>query len=277
MLHTLREVGTSGGEDVWKLEEPEMNTALVVDDERFFLTILSDFVTQRLGMRPLMAQDGTTALSLLEKEQVDLVLLDIIMPGMDGLEILRRLKYQRPSVPVIMLTASGNIDHAIIALREGADDFFRKPVDLDELTLCVSRVLGKARLANRPALPPPDPGKDRRRSARVRLQEDFPATLQLKDVKLLDISLSGALVEHTEPVNPGEIYRLCFPVEGQEVQVLARAIRAFASHRVTGATGERRIVYRTGMEFVGVERGAAELMSAYIDRLLKQGDDDSTP
>jgi DNA-binding response OmpR family regulator len=252
-----------------------MNTALVVDDERFFLTILSDFVTQRLGMRPLMAQDGTTALSLLEKEPVDLVLLDIIMPGMDGLEILRRLKYQRPSVPVIMLTASGNIDHAIIALREGADDFFRKPVDLDELTLCVSRVLGKARLADQPALPPPDPGKDRRRSARVRLQEDFPATLQLKDVKLLDISLSGALVEHTEPVNPGEIYRLCFPVEDQEVQVLARAIRAFASHRVTGATGERRIVYRTGMEFVGVERGAAELMSAYIDRLLKQEAGDS--
>jgi hypothetical protein len=56
---------------------------------------------------------------------------------------------------------------------------------------------------------------------------------------------------------------------------LARAIRAFASHRVTGATGERRIVYRTGMEFVGVERGAAELMSAYIDRLLKQEAGDS--
>jgi DNA-binding response OmpR family regulator len=109
-----------------------MDTALVVDDERFFLTILSDFVTQRLGMRPLMAQDGTTALSLLEKEQVDLVLLDIIMPGMDGLEILRRLKYQRPSVPVIMLTASGNIDHAIIALREGDPADHEQQVLADE-------------------------------------------------------------------------------------------------------------------------------------------------
>jgi len=254
-----------------------METALVVDDERFFLTILADFVTQRLRMRPVTAQDGTAALSLLEKERVDLVLLDIIMPGMDGLEILRRMKYQRPSIPIIMLTASGNIDHAIVALREGADDFFRKPVDLDELTLCVSRVLSKVRLANRPAASPPDPGRERRRDARVRIREDFPATLQLKDVKLLDISLSGALVEHMEPVNPGEIYRLCFPVEGQEVQVLARAIRAFASHRVTNATGERRMVYRTGMEFVGVEKGAAELMSAYIDRLLKQGAGDSTP
>jgi len=254
-----------------------METALVVDDERFFLTILADFVSQRLGMRPVTAQDGTAALSLLDKERVDLVLLDIIMPGMDGLEILRRMKDKRPAVPIVMLTASGNIDHAIIALREGADDFFRKPVDLDELTLCVSRVLGKVRLANRPAPPPPDPGRERRRAARVRIQEDFPATLQLKDVKLLDISLTGALVEHTEPVNPGEIYRLCFPLEGQEVQVLARAIRAFASHRATKAGGERRMVYRTGMEFVGVEKGAAELMSAYIDRLLKQGAGDSTP
>ena len=254
-----------------------METALVVDDERFFLTILSDFVTQRLGMRPLMAQDGTTALSLLGKERVDLVILDIIMPGMDGLETLRRLRYQRPSVPVIMLTGSGDIDHAIIALREGADDFFRKPVDLDELTLCVSRVLGKARLASRPPSPPPDLGKERRRAARVRMRQDCPATLMLKDVKLLDISLSGALVEHSEPVNPGEIYRLCFPVEDQEVQVLARAIRAFASHRVTGAGGERRMVYRTGMEFVGVEKGAAELISAYIDRLLKQGVGELTP
>lgn len=270
-------MGRFRGGNVWALEDPGMHTALVVDDERFFLTILSDFVSQRLGMRPVTAQDGTTALSLLEKERVDLVFLDIVMPGMDGLEVLRRMKDKRPAVPIVMLTASGNIDHAIVALREGADDFFRKPVDLDELTLCVSRVLGKARLANRPAAPPPVPGRERRRAARVRMQEDFPATLQLKDVKLLDISLSGALVEHMEPVNPGEIYRLCFPVDGQEVQVLARAIRAFASHRTTKSGGERRIVYQTGMEFVGVEKGAAELISAYIDRLLKRGAGDSTP
>ena len=248
-----------------------METALVVDDERFFLTILGDFVSQRLGMRPLLARDGTTALSLLQKEQVDLVLLDIIMPGMDGLEVLRRIKGTRSTLPVIMVTASSAIDNAIIALREGADDFFRKPVDLDELSLCAARVLGKARVARRPPPPPPEPGSERRRAPRVRMEDGSPAQLQLKEVYLLDISLSGALVEHCEAVSPGEIYRLTFPMDGKEVQVLARAIREFASHRATIEGGERRIVYRTGMEFVGLEKGASELISAYVERLRNQG------
>jgi DNA-binding response OmpR family regulator len=253
-----------------------METVLVVDDERFFLTILADFVSQRLGMRSLLAKDGTTALALLQKEQVDLVLLDIIMPGMDGLEVLRRIKGSRPSLPVIILTASAAIDNAIIALREGADDFFRKPVDLDELALCVARVLGKARVVKRPPPPPPAPGSERRRAPRVRMEGGSPAQLQLKEVYLLDISLSGALVEHSEQVNPGEIYRLAFPVEGKEVQVLARAIREFASHRITVEGGERWIVYRTGMEFVGLEKGASELISGYVERLLKQGSIEGT-
>jgi len=245
-----------------------METALIVDDERFFRTTLGDFISQRMGMRPLLAKDGPVALALLEKERVDLVLLDIIMPEMDGLEVLRRIKDRRPELPVVMVTASTSLDHAIGALREGADDFFRKPVDLDELALCVTRVLGKARVAARP-IPPIDPGKERRRAPRVRMKGQTPAQLQLKNVTLLDLSLSGALVEHVEPVSPGEIYRLSFPVEGKQIQVLARAVRAFASHRVTIAGGERQLVYRTGMEFVGIEKGAADLISAYLDRLPK--------
>ena len=247
-----------------------METDLVVYDERFFRTTLGDFISQRMGMRPLLAQDGTVALAFLEKERVDLVLLDIIMPGMDGVEVLRKIKDRRPNLPVVMVTASASVDHAIAALREGADDFFRKPVDLDELALCVARVLGKARVAARP-IPPPDPGKERRRGPRARTKGETPAQLQLKNVTLLDLSLSGALVEHSESVSPGEIYRLSFLVEGKQVQVLARAIRAFARHRVTIAGGRRQIVYQTGMEFVGVEKGAAELISAYVDHLLTQG------
>ena len=247
-----------------------METALIVDDEHFFLMILADLVRQRLGMRPVLAEDGPKALSLLQKEPVDLVLLDIVMPGMDGLEVLRRIKGTQPTLPVIMVTASSALDNAIIALREGADDFFRKPVDLDELVLCVARVLGRARVIKHPP-PPPGPADERRRAPRVRMEDRSPAQLQLKEVYLLDISLSGALVEHNEPVSPGEIYRLVFPVDGQEVQVLARAVREFASHRVTVEGGERRIVYRTGMEFVGLEKGASELISVYVERLLKQG------
>ncbi len=76
-------------------------------------------------------------------------------------------------------------------------------------------------------------------------------------------------------VNPGEIYRLSFPVEGKQVQILARAVRVFASHWVTVEGGERQIVYRTGTEFVGVEKGTADLISIYLDRMPKEGDSGS--
>jgi DNA-binding response OmpR family regulator len=247
-----------------------METALVIDDERFFLTILGDFITQNLQMRPLLVQDGSAGLALLETEHVDLVLLDIMMPVPDGLEVLRRIKDKRPALPVIMVTASSSIDHVITALREGADDFVRKPVDLDELALCVNRAMSKVRVSKLPPPPPPDAGSERRRAKRVRLRERAEAQLQLRDVTLVDLSVSGALVEHTEPVRPGEIYRLSLAMQSQKVQILARAMRVFASHRVTTAAGERQVVYRTGMEFVGVKKETADLISAHIDSLLKQ-------
>jgi DNA-binding response OmpR family regulator len=245
-----------------------MATALVVDDERFFLTVLGDFITQHLNMRPLLVQDGETALTLLETEQVDLVFLDIIMPVMDGIEVLRRIKDRHPNLPVIMVTATSSIEHVIGALREGADDFVRKPVDLDELDLSVNRVLSKVRVANLPPPPVRDTVNERRRAIRVRMREQAMAQLQLRDVTLIDLSLSGALIEHTEPVRPGEIYRLSFAVGDKQVQLLARAIRVFASHRVTVAGGERQVVYRTGMEFVGLKKDVADLISAHVDHLM---------
>ena len=245
------------------------DTALVVDDERFFLTILGDFLTQHLRMRPVLVQDGAAALTLLETEKIDLVLLDILMPGMDGLEVLRKIKDRTPSIPVIMVTASSAIDHAITALREGADDFVRKPVDLDELELCINRVLNKVRVANLPPPPPRDSASERRRAPRIPLRERSPAQLQLRDVNLIDLSLSGALVEHVEPIRPGEIYRLSLTAEEQSVQILARAMRVYASHRVTLAGGERQVVYRTGMEFVGMKKDVADIIANHIEKLAQ--------
>jgi DNA-binding response OmpR family regulator len=245
-------------------------TALVVDDERFFLTILGDFITQHLGMRPVLVQDGTTALGLLDTEKIDLVLLDILMPGMDGLEVLRRIKDQRPALPVIMVTATSTIEHVITALREGADDFVRKPVDLDELALCVHRALNKGRVAKLPPPPPRDAANERRRAPRVRLRTRIPAQLQLRDVNLIDLSQSGALVEHIEPIRPGEIYRLALTLDGHSVQVLARAMRAFASYRITAAGGERQVVYGTALDFVGLKKEAASLIAKHVEILLQQ-------
>lgn len=244
-----------------------METALVVDDDRFFLAVLGDFVSHDLKMRPVLVEDGAAALDIIESERVDLVLLDIIMPGMDGLQILGKIKDRHASLPVIMVTSSSSIDHVITALRYGADDFVRKPVNLEELQLGVSRVMNKVRVANLPPPPPRDKASERRRSERIRLPGRSSAQLQLLDVILIDLSLSGALIEHTQPVRPGEVYRFAFAVNGHQVHVLARATRVFASHRVAVTGGERQVVYRSGIEFVGVEKSVADVISTYVDRL----------
>jgi hypothetical protein len=109
-----------------------------------------------------------------------------------------------------------------------------------------------------------------RRGARVRLQDRVSVQLHLWDAHLMDISLSGAFVEHTARIRPGEVYRVAFRVEGRPVQLLARAMRSFVSQLVPRGAGEGQIVYRTGMEFVGGENGIAALVSAYIARRRQQ-------
>jgi hypothetical protein len=96
-------------------------------------------------------------------------------------------------------------------------------------------------------------------------------TLQLRETRLIDLSVSGALIEHSIPVRIGNLYRISIPVEGHQVQVSARAIRAYASHFITGEDGEKHVVYRTGMVFVKLERDAARRLAAYVDRLLAEG------
>jgi DNA-binding response OmpR family regulator len=252
-----------------------METVLVVDDERFFLTILGDFVRDVLGMRALRAQDGETALALLERERVDLVLLDILMPEMDGLEVLRRIKERRPGLPVIMLTASGAFDNVIFALRGTADDFFHKPVNLDDLARSMTRLLRRGRAAGPAPLPTPS-GGGRRRTPRVRLEEGASARLLLQEVYLLDISTAGALLEHTGELSAGGVYRLGLLIGGTELQVLARAVRAMATHDVTPAGGERRTRYRTGVEFVGLAKADAEAIARYVRSFAAQRSEEAT-
>ena len=247
--------------------------------------ILGDYLTQHLHMRTILVPDGATALSVLKTEPIDIVLLDILMPEMDGLTVLRKIRELSASLPVVMVSVSSAVDHVITALREGANDFVRKPVDLDELANCIQRALGSKQEGV--ALPAPEPtpepiieareadlksDAERRNAPRVLLRQNTRALLQLRDVTLVDLSHTGVLVEHLEPVRPGEIYRLAITLEKEMLQVLARAIRVFASHRVTLTGGERQVVYRTGMEFVGLKKDAARLIAKHVETLLESGE-----
>ncbi len=117
-----------------------MNTILVVDDEKDFCTLLSDSLSQE-GYRVLTANNGRTALRLVKKEKPDLVLLDIKMPGMDGIEVCKRIKRVKKETAVIMLTAYGILETARRAMKLGAYDYVTKPVDHSLLKSLVKEAL----------------------------------------------------------------------------------------------------------------------------------------
>jgi len=117
-----------------------MKTILVVDDEQSIRESLEG-ILQDEGYRCLFAENGEIALSLVKEESIDLVLLDIWMPGMDGLEALQLIKTQRPELTIIMMSGHGTIETAVKATKLGAFDFIEKPVSLEKLLLSIQNGL----------------------------------------------------------------------------------------------------------------------------------------
>jgi len=106
---------------------------LLVDDEKDFVEMLS-LRLQEAGEKVTPAHDGRMGLDLLQKEHIDVVILDIKMPGMDGIQVLKEIKTRHPLVEVILLTGHGTAETAVEGMRLGAFDYLMKPADFDELT-----------------------------------------------------------------------------------------------------------------------------------------------
>jgi DNA-binding response OmpR family regulator len=120
---------------------------LVVDDDHTVRDVVTRYLN-RDGHKVLQACDGERALRLLSAEPPDLVVLDLMLPGVDGVEVCRRIR-AAGSTPVIMLTALGEESDRIMGLRTGADDYVVKPFSPGELALRVASVLRRARGADR--------------------------------------------------------------------------------------------------------------------------------
>src|SRR5579884_301384 len=116
------------------------NRILVVDDDES-LRRVTQVQLEQAGFRTATAPDGTEAMNVLQKEPVDLVITDLKMPGISGLELLKRIRTEYPDISVVMLTAFGTIDTAVEAMKAGAYDYITKPVHADELELVVRRSL----------------------------------------------------------------------------------------------------------------------------------------
>ena len=109
-----------------------MKSLLIVDDQKG-IRLLLDEVFRREGFKTTLAANGLEALQAVEQEVPGCVLLDMKMPGIDGLEVLKRLKIGWPEIPVIMMTAYGEIELTEDALKTGAVKYFTKPFDIYEV------------------------------------------------------------------------------------------------------------------------------------------------
>ncbi|MEJ2313763.1 MAG: sigma-54 dependent transcriptional regulator [Nitrospirota bacterium] len=118
---------------------------LVVDDEEGIRESLSDIFADE-GYRVASARSGAEALEKIESEPPDLVLLDIWLPEVDGLEVLERIKERIPGMPVIMISGHGNIEMAVRATKNGAYDFLEKPLSLERVVLVAQRALERSTL-----------------------------------------------------------------------------------------------------------------------------------
>lgn len=121
---------------------------LVIDDDRILLELLSAQLGTA-GYRPLAAGDGQAGLRLAFSEHPDLIILDVMMPGMDGWEVCERLR-EKSTFPIIMLTAKDEEIDKLRGFRLGVDDYVTKPFSFAELVARVGAVLGRARRAAQP-------------------------------------------------------------------------------------------------------------------------------
>ena len=122
-----------------------MAVILVVDDNQKIRRLI-DIYLRREGFSTLLAETGEQALHLLGEQAVDLMIVDIMMPGMDGYALVRQLRENRMEIPVLMATAKTEFADKKEGFEAGADDYMTKPVDLEELVLRVRALLRRSRI-----------------------------------------------------------------------------------------------------------------------------------
>ena len=129
-----------------RIRRMEMASLLIADDEKNIRSGL-ELAFEDEGYTVETAADGKEAWEKLQKNAIDLVITDLRMPEMDGYELLKRISAAYPTLPVIVLTGHGTIETAVETMRDGAVDFFTKPVDIDKLSLVVKKTISASSLA----------------------------------------------------------------------------------------------------------------------------------
>lgn len=185
---------------------------LIVDDDRELLALLSRFLSN-VGFVVSTAPDGETGLAMLEREVFDIVVLDVGLPRLNGLDVLRTIR-STSSVPVVMLTASGDLEYRIRGLAAGADDYLPKPFSTEELLLRVRAVL-------------------RRTEAGAAVE--IPQILQLDDLVVDSAGQEVRCSGHSATLTPAELAIVRVLVERAGIVVSRDDLTRLALQRVSGA------------------------------------------
>ncbi|MBQ0852769.1 response regulator transcription factor [Streptomyces sp. BH-SS-21] len=199
---------------------------LIVDDEPGLTELLSVAVTEA-GWRPYPAPDGHSALRVARARAPHAVVLDGMLPDLDGIQVLRRLRQENPKLPVLMLTARDALEHRIDGLASGADDYVTKPFSLEEVVLRLRALLRRSGAA------------DPRSGASVLALGDLVLTEETREVHrdgtriqltAKEFDLLGLLLSHPRQVLSktqilDRVWSSCFDGGGNLVEVYISSLR----------------------------------------------------
>jgi len=115
---------------------------LVVDDDPDVLSMLERLL-KKLEYNPLVAQNGEEAVHIIDTNKIDVVVSDLVMPEMDGMELLKRVKMRKGDIPFLMITGHPTIETAVEAIKKGAYDYLTKPFQVEEVQIKIDRALEK--------------------------------------------------------------------------------------------------------------------------------------
>lgn len=206
---------------------------MVEDDQRIRASIRRALAYE--GYRPFEAQDGESALAAVRDDPPDLILLDLNLPGIDGIEVCRRIREAGDTMPIIMITARDTVPDRVVGLDSGADDYLVKPFDLSELTARV-----------RAALRRHEPGPERIAVGDLIVEvESMVATISGRriDFTALEFRLLEYLARNSSIVLSRD--RILSAVWGLDVETSSNIVDVYIGYLRTKleADGERRLIH----------------------------------